>query len=198
MIKAIFFDLGGVLVELNGEAEMRRFVGDMPREELWRRWLHSPAVRAHETGRLHAAEFADSVVREYGIDATPDAFLASFERWIVGPYGGAHELIDALAGRYQTGLLTNTSAFHWAQIEATSLPQKFDHVVASFQVGRIKPDRDYFEHALEIAGVAPPEVLFFDDNEINCEGARACGIQAHRVLGAAHARAVLTQLNLLD
>ena len=198
MIKAIFFDMGGVLVELNSEAEMRNFLGDMPREEIWRRWLHSPAVREHESGRMSAEEFGTVIVRELGIDATPEAFMQSLDRWIAGPFPGAHQLLEQLSPRYRIALLTNTSAFHWQRIEATGIPQACHHVVASFQVGMFKPDKPYFEHALALAGVSANEVLFFDDNEINCEGARRCGIEAYRVLGAHATAAVLRERGLID
>jgi HAD superfamily hydrolase (TIGR01509 family) len=198
MIKAIFFDLGGVLVELNSEAEMRRFVGDMPREEIWRRWLHSPAVRAHEIGQLSADAFGEAIVRELDVDASAEEFMQSFGRWLVAPYAGALPLVRQLSATYRTGLLTNTCAFHWPQIEAMGVPDHFHHVAASFQVGRIKPDRDYFEHALDAVGVKAHEAIFFDDNEINCVGARAAGLQAHRVIGIEPARQVLRELALID
>ncbi len=198
MIKAVFLDLGGVLVELAAEREMRAFTGGLPREEMWARWLRSPAVRVHEVGDMSPEQFAREVLREYGSTASPEEFLQSFGRWIVGPYPGVSELIDQLSARYTTALLTNTCAYHWTHIETLGLPQRFHHVIASHLAHKIKPDRSFYEEALAKSGVAAHEAIFFDDNEINCEGARACGIEACRVLGADALRAALRERKLLD
>ncbi len=197
MIKAIFFDMGGVLVQLDAENEMRRFTGGLPREEMWTRWLRSPAVRVHEIGKMSPEDFSAAILREFGSDASVDEFLQSFGRWIVGPFPEAMPLIEELAPRYQLALLTNTCAYHWQQVEKLGMTQHFPHVIASHLAQKIKPDRDFFEQALTECKVAPDEAIFFDDNEINCEGARACGIEAHRVLGAAAARTALVERGLL-
>ncbi|MBK7792075.1 MAG: hypothetical protein IPJ62_05835 [Betaproteobacteria bacterium] len=48
---AILFDLGGVLIELAGVERMLSWCpGVATTDELWRLWLHSPAVRRCETG----------------------------------------------------------------------------------------------------------------------------------------------------
>ena len=55
--KAILFDLGGVLCELRGEAHMLKLLGgSQTREQMWRTWLASPAVRANESGQLSEME----------------------------------------------------------------------------------------------------------------------------------------------
>jgi len=189
--------MGGVLIELDAERQMRAFVGDIPREELWRRWLLSPAVREHEVGRMSPEDFAAAVLREFGSSAGVDAFLESFHHWIVGPFPGAGALIDELAARYRMGLLTNTCAYHWSHPAIAAMAPQFHHVIASHLAGVIKPDREFFELALTECGVTAGEAIFFDDNEINCEGARACGIEAHRVLGTAALREALMQRGLL-
>ena len=64
--KAILFDLGGVLCELRGESHMMKLLGGLcTREQMWRAWLASPAVRAHESGMLSETEFARQVIAEF-------------------------------------------------------------------------------------------------------------------------------------
>ena len=71
--KAILFDLGGVLCELRGEAHMMKLLGGLQtREQMWRAWLASPAVRAHESGKLSEMEFAKQVIAEFALDIAPD------------------------------------------------------------------------------------------------------------------------------
>lgn len=198
MKRAVLLDMGGVLVELGGEQHFLEMIGgDIEAEEMWRRWLASPAVRAHETGRLDSGAFAREAVREFGLRVTPDEFLAHFSGWLVGPYEGAHDLLEALSGRHRTAILTNISAIHWPIVEGYGLFEKVEHVVASYRVGAIKPDRDFFEIALANLGAAAADAVFLDDNLVNVEGARACGIEAHLVRGLAETRGKLAALGLL-
>lgn len=198
MIKALLFDLGGVLVELRGEAHVLPLIrGGMTREQLWRQWSASPAVRAHETGRIGAEEFSERIVGELDLNTTPSEFLRGFRDWIVGPFAETPALIRDAAARHTTALLTNTSALHWPIIETMGIVPHMHHVVASYQVERIKPDREFFEHALDCIGVGADECMFFDDSALNVAAAQALGIHAHRVDGAAGARQMLRAYDLL-
>jgi glucose-1-phosphatase len=196
--RAVLLDMGGVLVELGGERPFLELLGGRhTRESMWRLWLHSPAVRAHETGRLDAREFAEAAVREFDLAIGPDAFLEHFASWIVGPYEGVLDLLEDLSARHETAILTNTSAFHMGIVSDYGLLERVRHVFASHEVGEVKPDRAYFEHVLERMGVAPEEAVFLDDVEINAQGARACGIEAHVVRGLEETRARLRDLGLI-
>lgn len=197
-MRAVLLDMGGVLVELGGEEPFLEMMGGgIAPEEMWRRWLASPSVRAHETGRLGGIAFAEEAVREFGLAVAPDEFLAHFTGWLQGPFEGAHALLDELADRHRTAILTNISAVHWPIAEGYGLFEKVERVVASYRVGAIKPDRDFFEIALAEVGTTVPEAVFFDDNVVNVEGARACGIEAYVVRGPEETRARLVELDLL-
>ena len=198
MIKVILFDLGGVLAELRGEAHMLSLLdGRMDRAEMWRHWGESPAVRAHETGKMSAEEFADAIVDELALPIGADEFLRGFRDWIVGPYAETPALIREVAARHTTALLTNTSAVHWPIIETLNVLPHMHHVIASYQIGKIKPDRDFFDAALQRVNALPHETIFFDDSAANVAAAQALGIEAHRVDGAANVRRVLIQRGLL-
>jgi glucose-1-phosphatase len=197
-MRTVLLDMGGVLVELGGEQPFLEMIGgDVSAEEMWRRWLASPSVRAHETGRMETRAFAREAVREFGLSVGPAEFLEHFTGWLNGPFEGAHTLLEELAARHRTAILTNISAVHWPIAESYGLFEKVEHVVASYRVGAIKPDRDFFEIALAQLGAQPSDAVFFDDNRVNVEGARACGIEAYLVRGVEETRARLVELDLL-
>lgn len=198
MKRAVLLDMGGVLVELGGEKPFLELLGGShTRESMWRMWLDSPAVRAHETGRLETKAFAEAAVAEFGLRIAPDTFLEHFASWIVGPYEGVHDFLEELSQRHETAILTNISAIHTDIVSDYGLFERVRHVFASHLIGEIKPDRAYFEHVLERMKLAPHEAVFLDDNEINAEGARACGIEAHVVRGLAETRETLARLGFL-
>jgi putative hydrolase of the HAD superfamily len=197
-MRTVLLDMGGVLVELGGERPFLEMIGGgLGAEEMWRRWLASPSVRAHETGRMDSQAFAEEAVREFGLAIGPAEFLANFTGWLHGPYEGAHDLLDELAGRHRTAILTNISAVHWPIAQSYGIFERVERVVASCRIGAIKPDRGFFEIALAELGTPASEAVFLDDNIVNVEGARACGIEAHVVRGVEQARACLVGLALL-
>ena len=196
--KAILFDLGGVLCELRGEARMMKLIGGLQtREQMWRAWLASPAVRAHESGQLSEMEFAKQVVAEFALDIAPEAYLIEFRDWIIGPFPGALDLLAHTKERYQTALLSNIGRAHWSKVEAMDVLPRVHHALPSFKLGAVKPDREYFQRALNVMDISPDEAIFFDDNQINCDGAVAFGIAAFCTRGVEETRGKLVELGLL-
>ena len=184
-IDAILFDLGGVLIELAGVERMLAWSPSLgTTDELWRRWLGSPAVRGYETGRTGRAAFADAIIAEFGLPIGRDAFLGEFAWWPKTLHPQAKGLLGALAPRYTLASLSNTNELHLERFERQwSLPSMFHHNFPSYAVGKLKPDAEYFEHVLDAIGVRSEHALFVDDNRINVEAARSVGLHAARVTG---------------
>ncbi len=63
--------------------------------------------------------------------------------------------------------------------------------LASCDIGVRKPDPAFYAGLLRCVGVPPTELLFVDDREDNCAGARAAGLTTHRFVDAATLRAWL-------
>jgi glucose-1-phosphatase len=197
-IDTILFDLGGVLIELAGVQQMLAWSpGVADTAELWRRWLHSPAVRRFETGGCDRDAFAAEIVAEFRLPVGAGEFLDAFTYWPRALYPGATALLDELKPRYRLASVSNTNAIHWRRFhDEWSLPDHFDHNFPSFDVGRLKPDADYFHHVLDALGTRAENVLFVDDNAINVDAAARLGITARRVEGPRGVRAALTELAL--
>lgn len=197
-IEVILFDLGGVLIELVGVEMMLEWSpGIASTDQLWRRWLHSDAVRRFETGAIGRDEFATSVIREFGVPVAPDEFLRAFTWWPRALYPGAIELLAAMRPHYRLASVSNTNEIHWQRFAGEwSLDAAFHRNFPSHQVGKLKPDANYFAHVLEAMDARPEHVLFIDDNAINVEAAAALGIVARRVAGIDGARRAFAELKL--
>lgn len=191
-MQAVVFDLGGVLAEFSGVATMRELAGIDSDDALWQRWLECEWVRRFERGHCSAAEFADGMVADWRLPMTGAEFLAAFGDWVQHPYDGAEELVKETAAIATVAMLSNMNAVHWElAVSDWPLVSHFEHVFTSFQLGLIKPDAEIFTHVVGVLGLAPQEVLFLDDNQINVDGARAAGLRAERVRGVAEARAAV-------
>ena len=196
--RVVLFDLGGVLVGLGGVQEFGALIGETRESEVWRRWLESPWVRRFERGLCTRDEFAAGAVEEFALALPPAAFLERFLDWPKGLLPGAEELVRVLAPGVVRACFSNTNELHWnEQLGSRELGSLFERHFLSHEIGLVKPDREAFEHVVETLAVAAQEILFFDDNPLNVEGARAAGIDAHRSVGVESTRALLTARGLL-
>lgn len=195
----LLFDLGGVIVQLTSVPVFRRWTGNrLSDDEIWERWLRSPAVRRFESGRASAAHFGAELVREFELPVSAAEFLREFERWPEAPYPGALELLAELRDAFRLACLSNCNELHWPRfLDEMRLADAFDHHFASHELGALKPDVEVFERVASELGCVPERILFLDDNALNIEGARAAGLHAHRVLGTSGARALLEELGLV-
>jgi putative hydrolase of the HAD superfamily len=203
VIEVVLFDLGGVLVDFQGVRVMHSLLAndddgepDRPDqlEDLWRRWIDSPAVRQFEKGLCPPREFAEGVVEEFGLPISAGEFEARFAGWIETLLPGALELLDWLPRTLTVGCLSNTNAVHWPRILGLGLDGRFDPAFVSHQLGCVKPDAELFAKVLERLDCAPERIVFFDDNQVNVDGARKAGLVAHLARGPADCRRYLESL----
>lgn len=91
---------------------------------------------------------------------------------------GAPALLDALAGRYKLGLITNGyAATQRKRLSACGIADRFQTVVISDEVGFRKPDPRIFAIALRALGVRPEEALYVGDSlSDDYAGARNAGV----------------------
>ena len=197
-IAGILFDLGGVLVALDGGPSMAKLLGLEPKHEaLHAMWIASPSVVAHETGKIEAAAFAAALVAELNLPVTAEGFLQDFRAWPTGLLPGALQLLDELPDAYQVAALSNTSAVHWEAILAMGLADRFEQIYLSHQIGCLKPAAEAFMVALQGMALSPPDVLFLDDRMPNIDAAAKLGMHAHLVRGPGEARRVLQQYGVV-
>lgn len=195
----VLFDLGGVLIELQGVADLSELAGIEDPSELWRRWLGCRWVRTFESGRCSADEFAAGVIEDWALPIGGDEFLERFAAWPTGPLPGAEELVRATSAKVITGCLSNTNAIHWdGNVERWTLLSHLSHQFVSHRMGLVKPDAEVFMIVAGSVPAPPHSTLFLDDNLVNVEAAREAGFRAEQVSGVEDARAVLVSAGILD
>jgi glucose-1-phosphatase len=198
-IRVILFDVGGVLVEVTGIAAILEWLEHrMTAEDIWRLWFRSPAVRGFETGRIDPERFATELLVEMGLDMPIERFLEAFRSWPARLYPGALALVARIPPTYTRALLSNSNSLHWPHVmDELGLGAVFEHRFASHLTGRMKPDDDAFQHALESLGCTASQVFFLDDSEVNVAAARRLGLHAAQVRGATEAERALVRAGLI-
>ena len=197
-ISGILFDIGGVLVALDGAPSLAKLLSVEPEHEaLHAMWIASPSVVAHETGKIDATAFAAGVVADLKLPVTADCFLQDFCSWPKGLLPGALQLLDEIPETYHVVALSNTSAVHWEKIRTMGLVNRFDQTYLSHRIGCLKPTTEAFLVALEGMGLSPPDVLFLDDGLRNVAAATKLGMHAQLARGPKEARRVLEQYGVV-
>jgi len=89
-------------------------------------------------------------------------------------------LIKDIKGDFRIVLGSNAPSNFLRQIlKENNLEKLFDTIIISSEIRVAKPDRLFFNKAMEILEEVPDNLLFFDDNQKNIEAAQKIGIQSH-------------------
>jgi glucose-1-phosphatase len=198
-IRALVFDLAGVLLDFDGIASLRDLSGGrVGEEEFGRFWSRSPWADRLYRGQCSPQAFAVGAVQELSLEVTPAEFLAAFQTWLRGPYAGAFELIRAVRPHYQVACLSNTNALDVRRFRhELKLHEKFGPLLFFNEIGLRKPDLDCYRHVVRHLQRVPDEVAFFDDSPECVAGARALGLQAHLCAGIAALHGTVRRLEIV-
>lgn len=178
-IKAVFFDLGGVIVRTEFQAPRQQLAErlGMEYEDLSKIVFDSDSGIRASMGEITSADHWDLVIKRLKRPASElslirDEFFAGdiVDRTLV-------EYIRSLRGKYKTGLISNA----WSDLRDFVVREKFDDafdkMIISAEVGAMKPEPKIFQIALEQFGVKPKEAVFVDDFYVNIEGCEKVGIK---------------------
>lgn len=196
-VDAIFFDLGNVLAFHDNELLFRRLgepVGLAARDVESR--LSGPLWESANRGLFKADELSQAVRSALGLSVSAEEFFLLWScHFTVNE--AVLPVVSSLVGRVKLFLLSNTNFLHVQYLEPR-LPilQKFDGLVLSCEVGRVKPEREIFEIALARAETRPERTLFFDDHLPFVEAAKNAGLLGRQFVGVDSLRAELRKFGL--
>ncbi|HYI64972.1 MAG TPA: HAD family phosphatase [Allosphingosinicella sp.] len=199
--RAVVFDCGNVLYGWDPESFLVRQIAD---DDARLRFIEDVDLYAwHDTldgGRPYdeaAAELSGKFPQYAELIAL---WGARFGETITDPVPGVHAIVDALEARgVPIFVLTNFSADFWPPFyeKERAFFDRFQGILVSGEVRMLKPDPAIYYLALHRFGLKPDEALYFDDRQINVDGARAVGMHAHLFIDAADLRARLEAERLL-
>jgi FMN phosphatase YigB (HAD superfamily) len=195
----ILFDLGGVILDINVQATLKRFyeLGFPPDLLQYPLNMSTDLFYRYETGRIGTGEFRDELRRVTGIDLSDKDLDEAWIAMIVGIPKERTRLIQKLSERYDLYMLSNTSPLHAPvyekmYLEAAGVPMHyvFKKIYYSFVIGCHKPDAEAWKYVIGDAGIIPEETLLLDDNIHNIKVSQELGFQAIHI----HERTSLTKL----
>ncbi len=199
-VKALLFDLGGVLINIDFARALRAWSAFSPLSvaQLKAAFQQDDAYERIETGRITTARYFEHLRACLKLDATDEQIADAWNALLLDEITVT---VDAIRrAREQLKLpcyiFSNTSPTHHAlwRVRHARMLEAFERVFVSSEIGLRKPHREAFDFVAREIGVPPQAILFFDDLADNVAGAAAAGFSTVHVRGPADVQKVLHQL----
>ncbi|MBI5242064.1 MAG: HAD family phosphatase [Elusimicrobia bacterium] len=198
-IKAVFFDIGNVLLRFDPAEVKRRIIAAVSRRPLavFRLMGSMRLAEAVECGRVKPLELYRLFREKLGFQGDFKAFRRLWcDHFTLDR--GAQALLKRVSRRRPVYLLSNTNRLHYEFIRRNyAFARYIRGAILSYRLGLRKPGAAIYEAALRRARVRPGEALFIDDMAENVEGARRAGMRALRYGGAKKLEGELRRLGLV-
>ncbi len=181
----VYFDLGNVLLFFDHGIAMRNMarIANVSTERMRSIVFESDLQIRYETGLISGHQFIQSIGASIGsgVSLDTDAMLQAAADMFI-PNMHILPVIERIRSLgIPIGLLSNTCEAHWNWICELRYPQvhgQFSPIVLSFEAKSMKPDRQIYHHAMELAQCAPNKIFFTDDRIDNVQAAREVGWNA--------------------
>ena len=186
-IKAIIFDMGGVIVDLDIEGCKRAFkeyLGYYRIDELIDPCHQKGIYGDLEEGKISGDEFRRIVLQ----DSDPGALAENVDKamWhiLTGISQYKVEMLKRLSESYDLYLLSNNNPVCLprakAIFEGAGIPLEkiFRRCFYSFEMKALKPSETFYKAVVREIGIPAEQMFFIDDSQKNVDGAIAAGLPA--------------------
>lgn len=180
-IKAIIFDVGGVLIRTADRSSRRRLEERLGLAE----WESEKIVFNSETGRMaQRGEVTNEALWQSVADhlSLADEELKQFKREFWGGDVLDTEMVDLirqLKTHYKTAIISNaTDSLRKTLQTSHPIAEAFDLIVVSAEEKVMKPHPDIYLRTLDRLGVEAAESIFIDDFAENIDAARSLDMNA--------------------
>lgn len=201
-IKALIFDMGGVLVDLDIEDCKRAFKEDLGyyRIDDIIDPCHQKGIYGDlEEGTLSADEFRRLVLSESRPGARPEEVDKAMWHILVGIAPDKVELLKELSESYDLYMLSNNNSICLPRSKrifadaGIPLETTFKKCFMSFEMKALKPSESFYKAVIEQIGLPAQQMLFIDDSMTNVEGSVSAGLPAVYYKPGTDLRAVLEE-----
>lgn len=200
-IKAIVFDIGGVLIDWDPRYLYRKL---FKAEEEMERFLHTVCHHSWNLELDRGANWNDAVATlSEKFPDHKDNIRAYHDRWIEMVQGPIHETVDIMMALrhmgYKLYAITNYSREKLdLTIKEYPFLRGFDGMIVSGDEKLVKPDPAIYQLLLDRYDLNPRQLLFIDDRRENVQAAWDKGFHAVQFLSPAQLEKDLMDFGILQ
>ena len=185
-VKAVIFDLGGVILNINYQKTIEAFekLGIKKSEKLYNQFDQEKLFDAYETGDLSSESFVTEIQKRLDKTVPKEAVVKAWNTMIGDFPSQKLDFINDLCKKIPCFLLSNTNELHLKKVQEVlqkstynSLDQLFEKCFYSHLIGKRKPHPETFQWVLKKMLFKADEVLFIDDSPQHIAGAKEAGLK---------------------
>ncbi|MCV9386498.1 HAD family hydrolase [Reichenbachiella ulvae] len=190
-IKAIIFDLGGVIINLDEVATVKAFaeLANHSVEQVMQHYQISDAFKQYEMGLISSEAFRQEIRTMMNTEATDSAIDQAWNAMLGAIPIERLQLMLDLQQNYEVMVLSNTNEIHEQAFNQTlrnvsgknSLHDFAHQVYFSHRLNLRKPNKDIYEEVLRQSGFEAKDCIFLDDKKENLIGAESVGLHTFHV-----------------
>ena len=199
-IKAVIFDIGRVLVDVNltqGIFKFLKMEENTTDLKILNDLLDDHVFVDFSKGKITPDDFYRDFCAKTNLNLSYKEFVFHWQN-IFKPIEGMQELTEDISRKYEVGILSDIDTLHWDRLKnELEIFKKVKKPTLSFEVGYMKPQREIYEIAAENVGRKPENCLFIDDREVNVIGAIEAGMQALLFTGAENLKREFQQMEMI-
>ena len=192
--KAVLFDLGGVLIDIDYHATERAFeqLGVSDFKERYTQLAQNELFDRFECGAISPQHFVNLLLPFAQSGTSPNQVVSAWNAMLGSFPLEKIKLLERLSKTTPLYMLSNTNELHWIEVKrawqkVTTQPMQhfFSAIYLSHEIGKRKPHPETFVWVCQQMGFEPADVLFLDDSPQHIEGATQAGLQVHYYQDAA-------------
>ena len=185
--KAIIFDMGGVLIDLDVKACIEAFINDLGFlgiDDLLDACHQKGIFGEMEAGRATADEFRAFVLAGSDPGHAPEDVDKALWHILLDITPQKVELLKKLSQKYDLYMLSNNNPIctpRAAEIFAAAgypMYEGFKKCYISYLMKALKPSADFYRAVMEDIGLPAADMLFIDDSQRNVDGSISAGLPA--------------------
>jgi len=199
MIKAIIFDIGGVVINDDFLSYAERFAqkAGMTKEQIYRSVIGSPEWRLYFKGKISEENVWKAIKSKY----LPPQIAEEIRRtWkdILVPINATTELIKKLKPNYKICFISNVDkeCALYVRKKYPEIFRLFEDGLASYEAGMAKPEKEIYRYALKKFRLKPEECIYIDNQPENIPPAQELGIKAIKFQGTEKLKQQLKNLGV--
>ena len=191
--KAIIFDMGGVLVDLDMDGCRNAFkalLGYYRIDELLDPCHQKGIIGDLEEGMITPEEFRNIVLSESEPGSAPETVDKAMWHILEGIRPYKAELLRRMTEKYDLYMLSNNNGITMVRAHelfaaaGAPIDEIFKKCFLSYEMKALKPSEKFYKDVVAQIGIPAEQMLFIDDSVSNVEGAVAAGLPAvHYVPG---------------